>query len=479
MNSTRTSRAVYSNAEFKSLQLHSHESHGASTRLGTLRFNNGTHIETPHYIATTSRGAVPHLSQDTMRDNTGIKGVYVALEDYLERLPLPPPVYSVPCPAHDSPLRRFIALQKDALLVLGPRRYPPIHTPGSNSYMSLSILTSVGFRNMEVSDYIHAAKTLRPDVVIGCADVVYGEARAKLGLKRKEKMGERTLAWLKALLTEIQDEQGSKSTRISIWAPILPIEGEMQRELLDYLEVTAVLGDVSGLVLYDISGIDDISASLISLPRLALTEPKGPYRVLEEISLGVDLFSLPFLNAATDAGVAFTFRFPVLPNGKGEQPKTALGCDLWSSKFATELAPLEASCECYTCVHHHCAFIQHLLSAKEMLGWVLLQIHNHAMADAFFDGIRTSIAKGTFVDDCDVFGQTYEMDFPNGTGTGPRIRGYQFQPSGMTLKKTNPSAYKKLYEPESLSDNFAAEESLISPSVNAKDLEDMGFAKLW
>ncbi|MCJ1434249.1 hypothetical protein MMC27_003616 [Xylographa pallens] len=464
-------RPIHSNTELKSFQLQKHDALGDATRLGTLRFNDRTPIETPHYIAISSRGAVPHLSQDTMRENTAIKGIYVALEDYLERLPLRPPIYSTPCPSYDSPLRRFIALQKDALLVLGPRRLPPIHTPGSNSYTSLSVLTSVGFRNLEISDYIRAASKLRPDVVIGCADVVYSEARARLGRKRKEKMGERTLAWMKALVTELQEEQELNYPKPTIWAPILPIEGEMQRELLEYLEEAVVMGDVGGLVLYDRGGIDDIPASLTSLPRLAFTEPQGPHMVLDEIALGVDIFSLPFLNAATDAGVALTFRFPVPSYGNGAQPKAVLGLDMLSSEYVTDLAPLEASCNCYACAQHHCAFVQHLLSAKEMLGWVLLQVHNHAMADAFFNGIRTSIANGTFADDCDVFEKTYDGELPIGTGVGPRIRGYQFQPSGVKMKKSNPSAYKKLDEPESLGDNVAEEESLNSSSVGAKNLE--------
>ena len=50
-------------------------------RLGRLHFQNRTPIHTPHYVASSSRGAVPHLSQDMMRSNTSIIGLYAALED--------------------------------------------------------------------------------------------------------------------------------------------------------------------------------------------------------------------------------------------------------------------------------------------------------------------------------------------------------------------------------------------------------------
>ena len=52
-----------------------------SPRLGVVHFPHRTAISTPHYIGLTSRGTVPHLSQDMMRDHTSISGVYAALED--------------------------------------------------------------------------------------------------------------------------------------------------------------------------------------------------------------------------------------------------------------------------------------------------------------------------------------------------------------------------------------------------------------
>ena len=50
-------------------------------RIGRLFFQNRMQIETPYYVAVSSRGAVPHLSQDMVRDNTRINAMYTALED--------------------------------------------------------------------------------------------------------------------------------------------------------------------------------------------------------------------------------------------------------------------------------------------------------------------------------------------------------------------------------------------------------------
>lgn len=50
-------------------------------RLGKLKRKERIPIDTPHYFPISSRGFVPHLSQDIVRDKTSIKGIYLALED--------------------------------------------------------------------------------------------------------------------------------------------------------------------------------------------------------------------------------------------------------------------------------------------------------------------------------------------------------------------------------------------------------------
>lgn len=50
-------------------------------RLGQLTVHNRPVIQTPHYIVPTSRGAIPHLSQDNLQKHTRISAAYVSLED--------------------------------------------------------------------------------------------------------------------------------------------------------------------------------------------------------------------------------------------------------------------------------------------------------------------------------------------------------------------------------------------------------------
>lgn len=55
--------------------------HFDKARLGKLSCSGKKEIQTPNYIALSARGAVPHLSQDTVQNHTAIRGIHMALED--------------------------------------------------------------------------------------------------------------------------------------------------------------------------------------------------------------------------------------------------------------------------------------------------------------------------------------------------------------------------------------------------------------
>ena len=64
-----------------SFQLSRPQSDKDEPRVGRLTFQGRSPIDTPHYVAVSSRGAVPHLSQDMMRDSTSTRALYTAVED--------------------------------------------------------------------------------------------------------------------------------------------------------------------------------------------------------------------------------------------------------------------------------------------------------------------------------------------------------------------------------------------------------------
>lgn len=275
-------------------------------------------------------------------------------------------------------------------------------------------MTNLGFNTLECGEYVEAAQKLRPDVVIAMGDVLYGH---QPGVKRAEKMGDRTQSWLNALVNGMKDaEPGHVNT--AVFAPILPIDAEKQSWYLSALQED-FCNDISGLVFYEIESVFEVPRSLKSLPRLWLGAVIGPLEILNQVAAGIDLFTIPFLNDVTDAGIALDFAFGPTEDA-AQRPLAPLGLDLWSNSFAVDVTPLRSNCVCYTCINHHRAYVHHLLDAKEMLAWVLLQLHNCAIMDAFFAAVRRSVSRGTFEQDTAGFEACYERQLPIKTGQGPR-----------------------------------------------------------
>ena len=52
-----------------------------SPRLGRLCVQGRKDLETPNFMAVTSRGVVPHITPDILSANTQVGGVHMALED--------------------------------------------------------------------------------------------------------------------------------------------------------------------------------------------------------------------------------------------------------------------------------------------------------------------------------------------------------------------------------------------------------------
>ncbi|KAM0723609.1 hypothetical protein Q7P37_000597 [Cladosporium fusiforme] len=436
-------------------------------RLARLALPGRNVIETPHYIGLTSRGVVPHLSQDNFAQISSIKGVYTPLEDFIERKV--PPIYLFRPKDGSPPLRRFTALPDQTLLILGARRTCPVIAPPatSNTNDSIAVSTLVGFKMLKNEDYAEGVEKLGADIVLGLGDVPHGRA---LGSKRIMKATDRSIEWLQDHVARRKKHAGQAGFegQAKLFAPLLPLSCQNQQFYIECL-TEELRNDISGLAIYSSETLQDLPDDLSDLPRLDLTEPMTPLDVLRQIGNGVDIVTLPFVSIVTDAGIALDFTFPG-PSTAPSEP-LPLGIDLWSASHATDLSPLKEGCTCYACTDHHRAFLQHLLVAKEMLGWVLLQVHNHHMIDQFFASIRASIAAGTFDADVQTFSRCYDAELPEKTGQGPRVRGYQFRSEGPGEAKKNPSAFN-VYDNSGVETPVAPE-----ASEGAGELEGKGFAE--
>jgi len=108
-----------------------------------------------------------------------------------------------------------------------------------------------------------------------------------------------------------------------------------------------------------------------------------PEDILGGIACGVDMFDC------------------VLPtrNGRNAMAFTADGpLRLRNARHKRDPAPLESGCPCYACRHFSRAYLHHLFGAEEMLGPVLLSLHNVAFYCRLMEGARGAIAAGRFAD---------------------------------------------------------------------------------
>ena len=372
------------------------------------------------------------------------------------------PVSKQPVDNGGSRLRKFIGLPDECLLIVGPRRTPVVETPAQNTNHSVAISTSVGFQQLATNEYQNFTDNVGSDVTVGLADLVKTFPASQ---KRLEKSADRTHAWTRDILAA---REGHLSRR-PLFASIPPMEAHQQSFYLSDL-IDDYRSQISGVTTYAEDTAMIIPPELETFPRICMIDPKSPHEIIRTVALGNDLVTVPFVNSTTENGIAFDFSFEAPHQGQ-DNP---MGFDLWNNSHATATTPLVEGCQCYACTKHHRAFLHHLLNAKEMLAWTLLQVHNLHVVSTMFVQIRDSITDGTFEQKSATFGRAYALDLPQPTGEGPRIRGYHMKSVGRGEPRKNVKAYGRL--DDQLMKLQEADSGIATPEeeTRAGDLEKQG-----
>jgi queuine tRNA-ribosyltransferase len=83
------------------------------------------------------------------------------------------------------------------------------------------------------------------------------------------------------------------------------------------------------------------------------------------------------------------FGYALVPEGR---------LNLKSGRHLEEATPLDPECDCYACRTFSRAYLAHLVRAGEMLGAVLLSLHNLRYLHRLTEAARAAIGRGAYGD---------------------------------------------------------------------------------
>ncbi len=87
----------------------------------------------------------------------------------------------------------------------------------------------------------------------------------------------------------------------------------------------------------------------------------NPTTLVRAVAMGVDMFDCVLPTRTARMGTAFS------STGR---------MNMRNAKYADDFTPLDHACSCPTCQNHTRAYLRHLVKSGEMLGGILLSIHN-------------------------------------------------------------------------------------------------------
>ena len=87
----------------------------------------------------------------------------------------------------------------------------------------------------------------------------------------------------------------------------------------------------------------------------------NPTTLVKAVGVGVDMFDCVLPTRTARMGTAFS------SSGR---------MNMRNAKYTHDFGPLDPQCSCPTCKNHSRAYIRHLVKQNEMLGAILLSIHN-------------------------------------------------------------------------------------------------------
>lgn len=300
---------------------------------------------------------------------------------------------------------------------------------GYNDRNTITMWAHTGRKQLTPESYMDTMEAFRPDIYETLCD---GDTNAQSTKKRSFKAVEITAAMFDKCL--LRHQSSSVLKRSAVFGVV---EGGYYLKAREAATKKLVQSPVDGFVIDGLHNNGPIVESVAydsvqhilteTLKFLPEDKPRvlhGGWRpdvVLDLINAGIDIFDSSVVYIVTERGCAFTFGYKIKSkNSETELNKAEVCCEtnslpekkqllaekkkvdfeicLKDSVFVDDFRPISSSCSCMTCKNHTRAYIHHLLFTKELLGPVLLMIHNLHHYMEFFKFIRESGKHGQLVE---------------------------------------------------------------------------------
>jgi queuine tRNA-ribosyltransferase len=350
-----------------------HTDSGSAARLGLLKTTHGT-VETPVFMPVGTAGAVKGITPQQLKE-TGSELILANTYHLLLR----PGVETV---EQLGGLHKFMAWDG-----------PILTDSGGYQVFSLSSLTKIDDDGVEFASHIDGAKIylnaetateiqnrLGVDIIM-CFDQC---APFPIETPQLKKAVDRTIFWAKRA-----KKAHNKANQLLFGI----VQGGIDPELRTYCASELVKTGFDGYAIGGLSVGEGHENMIKTVSHTAQLLPKDKPRYLMGVGTPADII------AAVRAGVDMFDCVLPTRNGRNAYAFTENGpLRLRNNVHIKDAGPIEADCDCYCCRNFSRASLRHFFKSGEMLGPILVSLHNITFYQRLMRQIRQAIKRGNFAD---------------------------------------------------------------------------------
>ncbi|MBO6262915.1 MAG: tRNA guanosine(34) transglycosylase Tgt [Clostridia bacterium] len=202
--------------------------------------------------------------------------------------------------------------------------------------------------------------------------------------KKSKKAMERTLSWLDRCYNVHKNEEQALFPIVqgNVFKDLRKIS---LKETIPYAKYGIGIGGLSvgepKEMMYDVmdSMLPDYPTDI---PRY-LMGVGSPDCLVEGVMRGIDMFDCVLATRIARNGTAMTSRGKIVVR---------------NGIYKEDFTPLDPECDCYCCKHYTKAYLRHMINVGEMMGGMLLSLHNISFLTKLMRDMRASIIGGYFKD---------------------------------------------------------------------------------